>query len=309
MKYEDWIIRYGAITRKRFKKNQKLRFLTGISQEFLDMDYKVDVKVAKIGKDTNYNLYAGNIETAKYIIAANYDTPPSTYGILPYKLFSEKNRTLAVFISSILPMTILTAIGVLFIYKLSAPEWSNGVFGFLDVVYTLILLLIFAIMYSIRSGIGSQTNFLRNTSSIIAMLSFASKLPKNQRKNVAFVLTDFGCINNIGDKLLSEAKSKNSIVIHLDCIGNSEELYLFYPHKLGKEIKDKKKLEELKNLNLYDMNKLDKELNFYQEGEIYIASASKEGNNFFIRKDKKIDNYFDIENLEKTVVCLEAIII
>lgn len=309
MNYEDWIVRYGAVTRKRFKKNQKLRFLTGISQEFLDMDYKVDVKAAKIGKDINYNLYVGNIDTAKYIIAANYDTPPTTYGILPYKLFNEKNRTLAVLISSILPMFILSTIGVLFIYKFSTPEWSNGVFGVLDVVYTLILLLIFAIMYSVRSGIGSESNFLRNTSSVVAMLSFAAKLPKYQRKDVAFVLTDFGCINNIGDKLLSEAKSKNSIVIHLDCIGNSEELYLFYPHKLVKEIKDKKKLEELKNLNLFDMNKLDKKLNFYQEGEIYIASASKVGNNFLVRKDKNVDSGFNIDNLEKTVKCLQALTI
>ncbi|MDV4149891.1 hypothetical protein R0131_03495 [Clostridium sp. AL.422] len=309
MKYEDWIMRYGAVARKRFKKSEKLRFLTGISQEFLDMDYKVDVKAANVGKDTNYNLYAGNIETAKYIIAANYDTPPSTFGILPYKLFNEKNRTLAILISSILPMVILIAIGVLFIYKLSAPKWSDGTFGFLDVLYTLILLLILAVMYNIRSGIGSQTNFLRNTSSIVAMLSFASKLPKNQRKNVAFVLTDFGCINNIGDKLLSERKSAESIVIHLDCIGNSEELYLFYPHKLVKEVRDKKKLEELNDLKLFDMNKLDKELNFYQEGEIYIASASKKGNDFLISKDKGVDNYFNMENLEKTVSCLEALTI
>lgn len=309
MKYEDWIMRYGAVARKRFKKNEKLRFLTGISQEFLDMDYKVDVKAAKIGKETNYNLYAGNIETAKYIIAANYDTPPSTFGILPYKLFSEKNRTLAVFISSILPMLILTAIGALFIYTLAAPEWANGGFGFLDILYTVVLLLILAIMYSIRSGIGSQTNFLRNTSSVIAMLSFASKLPKNQRKNIAFVLTDFGCINNIGDKLLSKSKSEKSIVIHLDCIGNSKELYLFYPHNLVKELRDKKGLEELDSVNLFDMNKLDKNLSFYQSGEIYIASASKEGNNFFIRKDKNVDNYFDIDNLEKTVKCLEILTI
>lgn len=307
MKYEDWIIRYGAIARKRFNKNEKLRFLTGISQEFLDMDYKVDVKAAKVGKETNYNLYAGNIDTAKYVIAANYDTPPSTYGILPYKLFNEKNRTLAVFISIILPMVILIAIGALFIYKLAAPEWSNGVFGVLDVLYTVILLLIFGIMYHIRSGIGSQTNFLRNTSSVIALLSFASKLPKNQRKNVAFVLTDFGCINNIGDKLLSQAKSDKSIVIHLDCIGNSEELYLFYPHNLVKGIRDKEKSGELNDVKLFDMSKLDKELNCYEEGDIYIASASKEGNEFFIRKDKSVDKYFNFDNLEKTVKCLETL--
>lgn len=309
MKYEDWIIRYGAVTRKRFKKNEKLRFLTGISQEFLDMDYKVDVKAAKIGKDTNYNLYAGNIETAKYIIAANYDTPPSTYGILPYKLFNARNRRLAIFISSILPMIILTAIGVLLIYKFAANEWSNGVFGFLDVLYTLALLIIVALMYHMRAGIGSQSNFLRNTSSVITMLSFASKLSKNQRKNVAFVLTDFGCVNNIGDKLLSEAKSEKSIVIHLDCIGNSEALYLFYPHKLFKEVRDKKGLKELNDIKLFDMNNLDENLNFYQEGEIYIASASKVGNNFLVRKDKNLDNSFNVDNLEKTVKCLNVLTI
>ncbi len=307
MKYEEWIIRYGAIARKRFKKNEKLKFLTGISQEFSDMGYRVDVKAAKVGHETNYNLYVGNLEKAKYIVAANYDTPPSTYGILPYKLFDEKNRTLAVVISSILPMILLIALGGIFISKLAAPVWSDGAFGLLDVLYTIILLSIFAIMYHIRGGIGSQTNFLRNTSSIIAMLSFASDLSQNQRKNIAFVLTDYGCINNIGDKLLSKAKTDKSTVIHLDCIGNTKPLYLFYPHSFLKEIKAIENGGVIGEVTLFDMNELDKTLNCYQEDEIYIASASKEGNNFLIRKDKTIKNYFDMDNLEKTVKCLRVI--
>lgn len=90
MKYEDWIIRYGAVIRKRFTRNEKLKFLYGISKEFNNMGYVVDVKEAKIGRDTNYNLYVGNINKAKYIVAAYYDTPPSTFGILPYKLLMKR---------------------------------------------------------------------------------------------------------------------------------------------------------------------------------------------------------------------------
>lgn len=309
MKYEDWIIRYGAITRKRFSKNQKLKFLTGISQEFSDMGYMVDVKEAKVGQDTNYNLYVGDISKANHIVSVYYDTPPSTYGILPYKLFDEKNRRLSLFISSFLPMFMLMVIGTLFILKLATPTWSDASFGVLDIIYTLFLLGIFAIMYHVRGGVGSQTNFVRNTSSLIALLVFASSLSPNQRKKIAFVLTDHGCTNCIGDKLLTQGRNKKSTIVHLDCIGNTNSIYLFHPNRFSNILNDMKEAKKLSDITLINFNELNKNLTFYQEDELYIASTLKEDDKFLVRKDKAIKNYFDMENLERAVKCLQVLVV
>jgi hypothetical protein len=308
MKYEDWIIRYGAVIRKRFTRNEKLKFLYGISKEFNNMGYVVDVKEAKIGRDTNYNLYVGNINKAKYIVAAYYDTPPSTFGILPYKLFDEKSRRLSIFISSFLPILVLIVLGTLFILKLGSPTWSDGIFGALDIIYTFFLLCIFAIMYRVRDGIGSQTNFVRNTSSIIAILALASSLSSDERKKIAFVLTDYGCKTCAGDKLLSFGVNGRSTIIHLDCIGNTNSLYLFYPKSFSNRVNVIKEDNNLNDICLFDFSKLNKALTFFQENELYLVSASKEGDIFFVRKDRTIKNYFDMNNLEKAVKCLKMLI-
>lgn len=221
MKYKDWIIRYGAVTRKRFTKKQKLRFLTGISQEFSNMGYAVDVKEAKLGRNSNYNL--------------------------------------------------------------------------------------FLIMYHVKDGIGHQRNFIRNTSSIIALLDFASSLPANQRRRVTFVLTDYGCTNCVGDKLLTERVGNKSNIIHLDSIGSSDPLYLFYPHSFSNKIDTIKEVEENYDITLFDFNKLSKRLTLYQKNEFYIASASKEGDSFCLRKDKNMESYLSIDNLKRTVKCLQTL--
>lgn len=307
MKYKDWIIRYGAVTRKRFTKKQKLRFLTGISQEFSNMGYAVDVKEAKLGRNSNYNLYIGDIDKAKYIVAANYDTPPSTFGLLPYKLFDENNRKTSMIISSFLPTLLLMIIGSLFILKFAGPTWSDKAFSMLDVIYTFILSCIFLIMYHVKDGIGHQRNFIRNTSSIIALLDFASSLPANQRRRVAFVLTDCGCTNCAGDKLLTERVGNKSNIIHLDSIGSSDPLYLFYPHSFSNKIDTIKEVEENYDITLFDFNKLSKRLTLYQKNEFYIASASKEGDSFCLRKDKNMESYLSIDNLKRTVKCLQTL--
>lgn len=307
MKYEDWVIRYGAIAGKRFSKNQKIRFLSGIVQEFYDMGYPVDVKEAKVGRDKNYNLYIGNIDKAKYVVAAYYDTPPSTYGILPYKLFDEKNRKLSLFISTFIPMILLIVIGTLFIVKVATPIWSNAAFGALGIIYTFFIFCIFALMYHIRGGIGCQSNFIRNTSSIIALLDFANSLSPDERKKIAFALTDYGCTNCMGDKLLTNKVNKRSTIIHLDSIGNNNSLYLFHPSKFSTILDNLKNNGKLNDITLIDFNELDEKLNFFQENELYIVSASKEGNNLYVRKDKAIKNYFDLENIKKTIKYLQAL--
>jgi hypothetical protein len=307
MKYEDWIVRYGAVARKRYSKNEKLKFLTGISQEFSSMGYAVDVKEAKIGRESNYNLYVGDINKAKYVVNAYYDTPPSTFGIVSYKLFDEKNRKLSIFISSFLPMLFLMVIGTMFIVKLASPSWSDGTFGILDVIYTFILLFIFAIMYHVRDGIGCQTNFVRNTSSIIALLAFASSLSPNERKKIAFALTDYGCKTCIGDNLLTRGINDESTIIHLDCIGNTSPLHLFYPNSFSNKIGAIKVNTNNDNIKLFNLNKLNKDLTLYQENELYLASTSQKGDSFLVKKDKTIKNYFDMSNLEKAVKCLEKL--
>lgn len=307
MKYEDWIIRYCAIAGKRFSKNQKLRFLSGIVQEFYDMGYSVDVKEAKVGGDKNYNLYIGDIDKAKYVVAAYYDTPPSTYDLLPYKLFDEKNRKLELIISTLVPMVLLILIGTLFIVKIATPVWSNSAFGALGIICTFSILCIFAIMYHIRNGIGRRSNFIRNTSSLIALLDFANSLSPDERKKIAFALTDYGCTNCIGDKLLTGRVNKKCTVIHLDSIGNTNSLYLFHPNKFSSILEGIKKTGELSDLTLINFNELDEKLNFFQENELYISSVSKEGNNFYVRKDKDIKNYFDLENVEKTIKYLQVL--
>lgn len=71
-------------------------------------------------------------------------------------------------------------------------------------------------------GLGNKLNFNRNTSGCIAALKTAELLSDEQKKHVAFVLTDYGCTRHIGDYLIRNELGDsvdNKTVILLDCVG------------------------------------------------------------------------------------------
>lgn len=229
MDTKDLIVRYGAIFRKRFTNKEKLRFLSGISQDFSAAGYNSSAMSAKRGTTKAYNLYVGDIQKAKTIIMANYDTPIKSLGLFPYTPLSTKNAKGNHLIAALIPFLIVCLVSVLFITRVLSPVWSDGIFNAQDGLVFIIVFLLAVILVRYANGIPNKNNIVRNTSGVIACLEIAQTI--RNKESVAFVLTDFGCLNRFGEIMLESThkeKINSKKIIILDSIGGDGDVFVGY---------------------------------------------------------------------------------
>ncbi|MFV0255071.1 MAG: hypothetical protein ACK5G7_02960 [Erysipelotrichaceae bacterium] len=228
---EDLILKYAIAFGRRFTVQQKSVFLDAIGQDFQKLGYDVRGAAEKYKRKYAINLHVGDVGNADNIIVVNYDTPQHNFGN-PMKYYPFDGP--ATFASGFLPIYTPAIIGgvislwllLQFFPKLDFADnlgWS--------LFLLLILFLVMSLSFVLTRGVANKVNFNRNTSGVVAALKLASVLSKNQKKNTAFVLTDNGCTNHYGDKMLRAALPKSidqRLVIMLDCVGVGCEFVVGY---------------------------------------------------------------------------------
>ncbi|MBM7710134.1 hypothetical protein [Enterococcus lemanii] len=219
---KDWLFRYQYIYRVRHSEKSKQRFLKALVADLSTM--REDVRIIEYDrqkKSANRNVYIGNIEDAKEIICTYYDTPTKSFG--PYVFFdreAQKRQTLIYLLSSSLLLVFLGFFfTLLYMNQVKNPfDFTSGwtwlaMAGFGGFFY---------LLSQYTKGKASKKTFIRNTSSILALLML---LKKNNQEKRAFAFIDEGCYGNRGLKELGRLASKNCRIVLLDSIGSNAPLY------------------------------------------------------------------------------------
>ncbi|MGL4695527.1 hypothetical protein [Enterococcus larvae] len=221
--FKDRQFRYQHIYRLRRTKKQKQRFLSALVKDIAEV--REDIQVIEYQQNKKYvssNLYVGNIETADRIICTYYDTPPKGFG--SYYLFDRAKQRKAVtgfiLVSSMLA---LLAGGLLTMLYMAQ---SGNTFD-LRSISTLFVILCyggyFYLLSKIAKGLSARKTLIRNTSSVLAMLSL---IGEGAGKKTAFAFVDEGCFGEVGLDVLQKSCKPSAKLYFLDSIGAEADLYI-----------------------------------------------------------------------------------
>lgn len=237
---KNWIMDYGVVAHRRFFKKEKIRFINYIEREFREMKYKTQVLSPQGTKGKAINLLIGDVKHAKHIIIANYDTPVKSFGFYAYEPFNLHHRNIRYMATVAIPLILITILFFFFSTYFLKIEWLKGIFHIRDIFALFIYIFGMYLIVRYSKGIPNNNNINRNSSGIITLLHLASELTSEQRANTAFVLTDFGCINHLGDQMIKayvKTYAKKHFIL-LDCVGSNQTTALCYSSAFSDKIKN-----------------------------------------------------------------------
>ncbi|HIR96966.1 MAG TPA: hypothetical protein IAD39_03770 [Candidatus Merdisoma faecalis] len=309
METKDFILRYGFAAGKRYTRRQKLRFLMGLTQDLEELGCRVEAKETEGNQIRNVNLYVGETGKARVIAEAYYDTPSVSLVPGGYRFFSEKYRKNELMISIFIPMLLILAAGALFFWRASASLFAAGggisVAGVLNIVVLLVLL---TLMYRCRRGVGRKRNVVRNTSSILALYRLAEREKKNRR--LAMTLTDNGCGANIGAKVLHERKGRDQLIVHLDCVGAQEKLYLLYDsgRQSAPRVAQILQICGENGIEALDIRtKPDWKLEYFEDSDLYLLAGTPGKSGFCLDRKRLSQIELSEENIDKAAAFLSGL--
>ncbi|MEG0358144.1 MAG: hypothetical protein RR598_02700 [Anaerorhabdus sp.] len=209
---------------RRRTKRQKTNFLKKCVEQFNATGYSFEFSKVKTAVSENINLYFGNVNKAKIIVCAYYDTPDkkifSKDGYYPFdgernnrNKVKEKIGINLIFYIIALPLLFALFIDEFILYNYPLP------------IKILIVFFVILVGIKINFGFYNTLNFNCNTSSIITMIQYANK--NKFKKDVAYAFIDGGTTDYLGAKLLAKDMGNNdALVIFLDCIGCGKDIVI-----------------------------------------------------------------------------------
>lgn len=230
---KDYIFSYGVVCGTRRSDTQKKRFLRMAKKQFTYNGFQVQVTKSKISffkieSKNIYNMYIGDVKKAKYIFITYYDTPRKA--ILPsyqeafHPCLSKANIYIDMSIAVLFLISMLSLAYTALIPNLN----TYGVVSMWGILCLCIILFSFYLMKHLRGGIANRNNMVRNSSSIITLVAFASQLCDKQKKEIAFVFLDEGTNSEYGLHMLDAyIREQRSTRIYLDSIGNEGDIHCF----------------------------------------------------------------------------------
>lgn len=207
----DWIVRYGFLLKKRNSDKQKDKFIQTFLSDVLNIRDDINVIEIEEKKRKYHNIYIGDVSKADKIITTYFDTPIVSFGDYSFT-DSEKNKrnTLTrIAFESIASLCI--GLGIL-LFLMRVFEGT-----LLTTVLTVFALAFFYVLNGIVKGRASSKTQVRNTSSLVLVLSLLAKYKGN--KKVAFAIVDGGCTNEIGLVALRNSVKAQSKIYELDSVG------------------------------------------------------------------------------------------
>ena len=197
----------------RRKEKEKVDFRTWLVYTLEELGYspKLESGTSALSAGGNVtNVVVGDIEKAKIVLAAHYDTgvrevlPPLICPTRPatYMLYEALMPLLA------LAVSFLISFGVTF--ALNMPNMTLPLF---------LLLLVVGLFYP-KYGKSEMNNKNANTSGVVALLEVAKALTPRYRGEVCFLFLDGGTQGSKGAKRLIHAhpELKKKSVVVLDCV-------------------------------------------------------------------------------------------
>ncbi len=170
------------------------------------------------------NIIIGDVEKAKVIISAHYDTPPR----LP--VWFVKHLTFW----GIIGVPTMFYLIMRLLFQLPVLVKWNWIYENLDLYFTATIIFIYAILLSYvlylfgLLGNPNKVNMNDNTSGVIVVLEMVDRLQGND--DFAFVLFDNeekGLFGSLHFRKKYGKKLKGKKIVVLDCVGVGDELILY----------------------------------------------------------------------------------
>lgn len=180
------------------------------------------------------NLIAGDVENAKVIFTAHYDTCAEMP--LPNLIYPESRvKTLLVQMPLVLMMVALSFGAAFLVGKLSGGRVETLIAWY--VVY----LGLFALIYFGPSNPHTAND---NTSGVAALMEIMNALPDEMKHDAAFIFFDQEEMGKVGSKAYAKAHpgiTEGKVLLNLDCVGDGDDFLIIAPKNA-----DEKLLEALK---------------------------------------------------------------
>lgn len=202
----------------RKKREQKTAFIDLIKS------YYSDAIIEEGGLGKNRNIVIGNVDTAKVIFTAHYDTCAR----LPFpNLIFPKNIFLTILYSVLI---VIPFFAVLFPVHLGILYLTES---FLLAYYTYMLLLMVLVISVFYGGKPNEHTANDNTSGVVTLIETIAKLPPEQRSKCAFVFFDNeenGLLGSAFFRKKHKAVMNNKLIVNIDCVGDGDHI-LFVSNK------------------------------------------------------------------------------
>lgn len=198
----------------RKSKKQKTTFIQWVVPVLQEQGYPVTVETGKFGVR---NIVIGDIEHAKVVFTAHYDT----CAVLPIPNFIAPKNILCTVLYQLFLVAVIFAVVFLLMFvagfihrSLILPTYYLGLFGML-----LLMLL----------GPANRHTANDNTSGVTGILDLAQAMPEELRDKAAFVLFDLEEAGLIGSACFARAHKtimQEKLLVNFDCISDGNVLFL-----------------------------------------------------------------------------------
>ena len=209
----------------RRKEKEKMEFRTWLVHTLKELGYTPKLEsgesaLAAGGSVTN--VVVGDIDKAKIVLAAHYDT--GVREILPPLICPTRPLTFLLY-QALFPL-LLVAGSFLLSLAVTFPLNLPGM------MLPLFLLLLAVALFYPKYGPDEKNNRNANTSGVVTLLEVAKTLTPRYRGEVCFLFLDGGTQTGKGAKRLRRAypRLKEKPVFVVDCVGEGDEL-LVLPSK------------------------------------------------------------------------------
>ncbi len=220
---KEIILRFGLILGKRFTDNQKKRFLDEVQSDFNNQNLQNHIYTVKQGYHRSNHLLVGDVEKAKTIIVAYYDTPSIALPLFDYEPLSIKaklktERKILILNTFLTLLTLYMTSGVLLAVLSIEQVWIR-------IIALIVTLLFIAIELKSFEGFANKINYNRNSAAIAVMISLAEYTKQNR---FAMIFVDRACSSLKGyEQVINmEMINKKARFIILDSIAFGEDLYI-----------------------------------------------------------------------------------
>ncbi len=212
----------------RRREKQKTEFRTWLVHTLKELGYSPRLEGGESALSLGgamRNVVVGDVEKAKLVLAAHYDT--GVRDLLPPLLCPTRPVTFLLY-QALFPILVLAgsfAVSLAVTFPLDLPGLTLPLF----------LLLLAAALFYPKYGPDEQRTLNANTSGVVALLEVAKALTPRYRGEVCFLFLDGGTQAGKGAKGLRRAHPclKEKTVVVIDCVGEGDEL-LILPGKASR---------------------------------------------------------------------------
>ncbi len=219
MKFKNTLLEKFMV---RKSKTEKSAFIDWVKDELKDSGYEVNVEKGSFGVR---NIVIGDIEKAKVVYTAHYDT----CAVMPVPNFITPTNFFIYLLYQLLLVLVifLVSFGVAFGLALVIPVLENF-------IYEIYLVCMFGILLLMMFGPANKNTVNDNTSGTLTILEMIMNMPIKDREKVAFVLFDLEEGGLLGSSAFASKHKKilkEKLLINFDCVSDGDKLLFIFNKK------------------------------------------------------------------------------